>query len=202
VDGPGRGVKLNCNGLFDHQEFFKVGIFSRIDPQKGQHLVVEAAKMLKDKNFGLEYHIWGDSMDKDYLDDLHSTISAYALETTIAIKGFHPKPIDVMQCYDLIILPSKSETFGLVLAEAMRSGVAVMGTNAGGVPEIIDDNETGLLFNWDDVEGLANKIENLYLNDELRNNMAARGKEKADKLFNKEKHFKTLEQMFRDLITG
>ena len=51
-----------------------------------------------------------------------------------------------MPCFDLIILPTYEETFGLIVAEAMMMQVPVIGSNAGGVPEIINHQENGLLF--------------------------------------------------------
>jgi glycosyltransferase involved in cell wall biosynthesis len=101
-----------------------------------------------------------------------------------------------MRCFDLVLLPSYNETFGLVLAEAMRSGVAVIGTNYGGVTEIIDHQKTGLLFEKDNARDLADKIELLYSDKDYRVKLAQQGKAKADKYFNDESHFQKLEKLF------
>jgi N-acetyl-alpha-D-glucosaminyl L-malate synthase BshA len=57
---------------------------------------------------------------------------------------------------DLFLLPSTSESFGLSALEALASGVPVVGTRAGGMPEVVRDGETGMLLPVGDVEGMAN----------------------------------------------
>jgi len=59
----------------------------------------------------------------------------------------------------------------LVLAEAMRCGIAVMGVNAGGVPEIIEDNQTGLLFEWGITDQLAGHLEHLFREPAFKNDL-------------------------------
>ena len=56
---------------------------------------------------------------------------------------------------DLFLLPSSSESFGLSALEALASGVPVIGTNAGGVPEVVRDGETGILCPVGDVDGMS-----------------------------------------------
>src|SRR5258706_9602678 len=104
-----------------------------------------------------------------------------------------------MMGMDVIILPSRNEAFGLVVIEAMRCGIAVMGVNAGGVPEIIDHNQTGLLFEWGNTDQLAGQLEHLFNDHAFRKDLAQHGKEKADKEFNSETHFQKLEKLFFSL---
>lgn len=193
VDKPEKEIE-NCSEI--DKSNFNIGVFSRIEFQKGHHLVVEAANMLNHKDIHCNFHFWGDSMDDEYMEQLKSKIETYNLHSHIFLNGFHPDPLKVMPCLDVIILPSRNETFGLVLAEAMRAGTAVIGTNAGGVKEIIDHKKTGLLFEWDDPQGLANQIEILYLNPELKDEIAKAGEQKADLEFNSDHHFEELEELF------
>ncbi len=82
---------------------------------------------------------------------------------------------------DFAVLPSRdsSEGFGIVLLEAMACGKAVIGSDVGGIPEVIDDWKTGVLVEPKDPEALANAIHALYVDDELRNKMGAAGREFA-----------------------
>ncbi len=195
VPEPDRGIvpsKLN--------DVFRVGLFSRIEHQKGQHLVIEAAKLLLAKGIKAEFDLWGDVMDEQYAQVLKKQITLHELEKYIRFCGFNANPPNEMPNYDVILMPSKNETFGLVLAEAMRAEVATIGTRAGGVPEIIDHGENGLLFDWGNAGDLANQIEKLYLDSRFRKELACKGKEKADSMFNRTLHFKELQVLFSDVV--
>jgi glycosyltransferase involved in cell wall biosynthesis len=79
---------------------------------------------------------------------------------------------------DLFILPSKTETLGLVLMEAMAAGCPVVACNAGGVPDAVQNGVTGFLFEPDDPRGLVNAVRCALTNPEERD--AIRMRARAD----------------------
>jgi glycosyltransferase involved in cell wall biosynthesis len=83
------------------------------------------------------------------------------------------------QQVDLFVLPSRRESFGLVLAEAMACGLPVVATTAGAIPEVVEDGVTGVLVPPDDPEALANAVVSL-LSDPQR--MKAMGKAGAERV--------------------
>jgi glycosyltransferase involved in cell wall biosynthesis len=91
------------------------------------------------------------------------------------------------------------ETFGLVLPEAMRAGIAVIGSNAGGVPEIIEHGKTGLLFEPKNTDDLKAQILKLCSDRNLLEKLAAQGMAKANTVFNDDKHFASLVDIFQKL---
>ena len=179
---------------------FNIGVFSRLEFQKGQHQVIEALSTLKKKSIPAKLYIAGDVMYADYKESLIRQIQESSLQDDVVFKGFLAKPVLAMMGLDVLILPSRNEAFGLVLIEAMRSGVAVMGVNAGGVPEIIDHNKTGMLFEWDNTDQLAGQLEYLFSNPAAKNTLAQLGKKKSDEEFNSDLHFRKLEDLFLTLI--
>jgi len=84
---------------------------------------------------------------------------------------------------DAFVLASQNESFGQVYIEAMASGTPVIGTNTGGVPEIITDNVNGFLISPDNASLLAQKIELLLSNDDLRHQFIASGLETVRQKF-------------------
>ena len=98
-----------------------------------------------------------------------------------------------MLCFDAVVLATKCETFGLVLPEAMRAGVAVIGSKCGGIPEIIKHEKTGLLFESEDVSDLTKQLSKLVSDEEFCKKLA---KADADKRFSEEKHFERLLKLF------
>ncbi len=81
----------------------------------------------------------------------------------------------------------------------MQMGTAVIGSNSGGVLEIIDDKETGLLFESQNSEDLALKIEELYLDNSLKEYLAINGQKKANESFNNDIQFKKLIEVIKDI---
>ncbi len=123
--------------------------------------------------------------EKNQENEIKDLISARSLEDRIILIPFQYDLTKTIQCLDVLVLATAKETFGMVLVEGMRAGISVIGSNAGGVPEIIDHNETGLLFESDNVASLAEAIKTLYFKRELKERLAEAGKKKAEVTFNK-----------------
>jgi glycosyltransferase involved in cell wall biosynthesis len=171
---------------------FTVGIVGRIEEDKGQCLVIDAVKKLLHNGFDVKALIVGSPMHDDYLETLQDGIKKDGIEKNIIFTGFTTQAQKLMQVCDVIVLATRRETFGLVLIEAMQSGVTVIGTNNAGPLEIIDDNETGLLFTMQESKSLAEKVKLLIENEEFKNKLARAGKEKAMKVFDSEIQFEKL----------
>ncbi|MFQ5597364.1 MAG: glycosyltransferase family 4 protein [Nitrospiria bacterium] len=177
---------------------FLVGLFGRIEHVKGQYLLVEALRRTKLDNIPIKGMIVGQAMESRYFQKLQEMTSALGLEQEIAFKDFVDNPQDWMQICDCVVLTTHEETFGLVLVEAMQVGVAVIGSDSGGVPEIIEHEKTGLLFRSGSSEALFRSLARMKRDPDLRESMAAAGKERAGKLFDKHKHYR----MLRELMAG
>ncbi len=176
-----------------------LAIFSRIEEGKGQHLLVEAVNRLSNNNKEIHVTVIGHVMDQTYFQALQKSISNYNLTEQFHYHQFLDKASSYMSCFDAVVLTTYAETFGLVLIEAMQSGVAVIGSNAGGVPEIINDKVTGLLFESKNVESLSKKIEYYYDNPESRREIAIQGQRFVELNFSEEHHKKELNEILEGL---
>lgn len=175
---------------------FRLAIFGRIERVKGQHLVVEAVKKLQKQNKDIQVGIIGHVMDEAYFSSLKGEIKKHKLENNVLYLGFHNNPTSIMPCFNAVVLATKCETFGLVLPEAMRAGVAVIGSNCGGVPEIIEHEKTGLLFEPESALDLTRQLSKIVDDSEFCAKLAKSGKEDADNRFSEETHFKKLIERF------
>lgn len=174
---------------------FVAGLFGRLEDGKGQHLLIKALARARRNGQNIKALIVGHEMNPGYRDELTSLASELGVLDDIRFNDFVTNPQALMQICDCICLTTYEETFGLVLPEAMRAGIAVIGSNAGGVPEIIDHNKTGLLFNSHDDESLYQQLCSYYNNKAERDAMAIAGKQKADSLFDDDAHFPALEKL-------
>ena len=179
----------------------KIGLFGRIAHAKGQHLLLEAIETLKARGCGVHAALIGGIAEQLYFDELMARVDTSGLDEQVKYLGFVEDPISIMGCFDVVVLTTYTETFGLVLAEAMRAGTAVIGTNGGGVPELIKDGDTGLLIEEGDASGLADAIERLADDPSLRGRVAASGKAFADEHFSERRHFEALQKIFESALS-
>lgn len=183
---------------FDDNDFI-AGCFGRLEHGKGQYLLIEAIKQAADEGTIIKALIVGHEMNPGYRNELKAKANELGIANNIEFKDFMPDPQNMMQICDCIVLTTHAETFGLVLAEAMRAGVAVIGSKAGGVPEIIDHEDTGLLFESKNSTDLKNQLLKLESDASFKHRLATNGKKKSDDLFNEEKHFEALSSILENV---
>lgn len=174
---------------------FTVGIVGRIEPQKGQWVVIDAIEKLIKQGIDARALIIGHAMSEEYLSALQKDVVMRGLQERIVFTGFTREAQAMMQLCDVMVLATENETFGLVLIEAMMCGVCVVASDSGGPLEIIDDTVNGLLFKTFDAFDLADKLLLLQQNSELRMKHASKGKQKALDVFESQKQFAELQKV-------
>ncbi len=179
---------------------FNIGMVGRINEAKGQYLLIKAVDILIKKGIDVKAYFVGNPMEKSYLEELKNDVISKNLENNIHFLGFMKNPHNFYQICDSIVLASKRETFGLVLVEAMGMQTAVIGSNSGGVVEIIEDKKTGLLFEVENENSLADKIQFMIENLELKKEMESLAVKKCEELFDEEKQYKKIKTIFKKLI--
>ena len=101
--------------------------------------------------------------------------------------------------YDLLALPSYSETFGMSLVEAMGQGLPVISTFSGGVPYVVRDGEDGILFEAGDLAALQNALERLVNDRALRADMGKTAWKDASERFSGKVILENLEKTYGKL---
>jgi glycosyltransferase involved in cell wall biosynthesis len=132
---------------------------------------------------------------------LKKLVKKQNIEKNVEFLGFISDD-EKYACYnsaDIFVLPSLEESFGIVLLEAMACRKPVVASNVGGIPFVVADEKTGLLFESNDPEDLAEKIITLLRNRELQENMGRAGRERA-KEFGWDKIAKTTVRLYQEII--
>ncbi|CAN5892018.1 N-acetyl-alpha-D-glucosaminyl L-malate synthase BshA [soil metagenome] len=118
----------------------------------------------------------GDGPDRHEAFEL---ASALGVSGRVSFLGSFPRIEDVLAVCDLFLLPSVKESFGLSALEAMASGVPVVASRTGGVPEVVMDGVTGFLCAEKDVEGMAAAALKLLTDEALHAQFAHAARERA-----------------------
>lgn len=155
-----------------NKEIVKLIAVGRLNISKDYPNLLKAIKIIKNKgytNFSLS--IVGDGEEKNNIIDL---INNYELQDQVSLLGRRNDIPELMSNSDIFVLSSSFEGFGLVVAEAMACKTLVIGTDCGGVKEVMGD--TGILVQPQDSEALANALIqafNMSDNDIIQNNLKA-----------------------------
>jgi L-malate glycosyltransferase len=176
---------------------FTVGLFGQKQEGKGQHLLLEALGRLSAEGRPVQGLIVGPEPRPAYARQLRERIAALGLQESVRMVDFVRRPQELMQLCDVVVLATYQETFGLVLIEAMQVGVAVIGSDAGGVPEIIAPGRTGLLFRTRDADSLHDRLRELRDDPALRQRLARAGQEQVARRFSLARHYDELEAILR-----
>ena len=112
---------------------------------------------------------------------------ALGIDRRVEFLGDQEYIADVLPAADVFVLPSQHESFGLAALEAMSCGVPVVGSRIGGLPEVIVHEETGFLCDPNDVDCMKAIVLGLLKDEPLRLKIGAAGRERAERLFNRDR---------------
>jgi glycosyltransferase involved in cell wall biosynthesis len=141
---------------------------SYLRPIKSPEIIVKACGVLAERGVPVRLFVGGDG---EMLDELKKLSAELGIANHTHWLGLMPDPVRLLQASDLFLLATVGEAFGLVLAESMACGVPVVGSRAGAIPEVVKDGETGLLVTPRDPVSMADGIEKLALDTNLRQTM-------------------------------
>ena len=167
-----------------------IGSAGRLIELKGHRFLIELASRLKEQNIDFKIRIAGEGPLRD---SLQSQIKMHGLENIVRLLGFVSDMRSFLQQTDIFVFPSQIEGFGYAVVEAMSTALPVVAFDAGSIPEIIENEQTGFLVPPDDLDQLTQKILLLAQNDQLRRIMGRRGKERAEQMFDHKKQSEKLE---------
>jgi glycosyltransferase involved in cell wall biosynthesis len=164
---------------------FVIGSIGHVSRTKGTDVFLEAAALTLRRRPELRFeyagptHPWG---DEEFEDDIQRRAESGDLQDSLMMLGYQPSR-DVLRRWSLFVLASRQEGFPLSTLEAMSGGTPVIATNVGGIPEQIIHLESGVLVPPEDPPALAEWIERLYADDDLRARLATAGRSRVESLF-------------------
>lgn len=168
------------------QEEFKILYLGQLEEHKGVMELIKAFRLLDQEKFSLT--IAGRGFLGQKIKNMEHVIS----NMNFFGEYNNEQRIELLKKHHIIVVPSKCfENAPMVVLEAWQQGVPVLASNFGGLPELIEENKNGWLFNPENIQNLKNKIEEIYKNRTRLNQISKYCLENV-KRYNIENYVKTL----------
>lgn len=185
------------------KEEIVIGTIKTLEEKYGIQYLVKAFKDVKERNkdLKLKLRIGGRGSQEDYLKEL---AKEFSISEDVTFLGF-VKPQDVIkefQNFDLAVFPSTldNESFGITAVEAEACGTPVVVTDVGGLIEFTKPNVTSLVAKKNSIEDLAEKIETLVRNKELRMKMGVNARQFVEENYSLEDNFNYVDEIYKNIL--
>ncbi len=166
---------------------------------KGPHTLLEAALILHSRGVFVEMMLAGGNFQGNYLSQMEHFCSSHGLQNQVRFLSQlnRDQLARFFRLNHVCVFPSiYPEAFGIVAAEAMASGLALVSTAVGGAAELFEDGISGLAYPPGDCTALANKLEKLAKNPTLLVNLQQAGAKRVKQQFSVNASAKKLEELF------
>jgi glycosyltransferase involved in cell wall biosynthesis len=181
-----------------------VGIVGRLAPWKGQHVFLEAVAHLYKRHYGLRARIIGSALfgEEEYPGSLRRLAEDLEISEIVEFAGFsHDIAGELAQLTVAVHASTVPEPFGQVVVEAMACGVPIVATDGGGPAEVVSHGIDGLLVRPGDANAMANAMDKLLEDGNLRSRLAEAGTLKAQQ-YRPERVASEVEAVYAALLAG
>jgi L-malate glycosyltransferase len=180
---------------------FRVGIVKNLRKIYGIDILINAMKLIIEKYSEQKFElvIVGKGEEEIELKSLSRKLN---IEASVLFKGYMSEDEVVAELneLDIAVFPSNSESFGVSAIEAQACEVPVIISDAPGLVEVTVENQTCLKFSRGNTYELFEKIETLYLSEELRKNFGKNGRANVAAKYNIESNFKYIEEIYINVL--
>ena len=186
----------------DYKEHLTFAFAGWLVPAKGVHVLIDAFERTTHQVSDIRLEIIGDSDDEEYKTELHNVVRWQKLENRVVFHGWRDDVLDILDQADIYVLPSFTEGVPRSIVEAMALGKSVISTNVGGVPELLEQGELGLIVEPNDSTVLADAMLRIASDKSLRDELSAKGKTSARNQYAFSTHHKALQKLLDEIVSG
>jgi glycosyltransferase involved in cell wall biosynthesis len=183
------------------------GTVTRLDPIKGNDILIEAMGRVLSRHPSARLLIVGDGSEETKLKEQCQSLN---ISDKVIFSGYCSNVSDFIHVMDVFVLPSFNEGMGRVIVEAMACGKPVIASRVGGIPELVNDGEDGMLVPVRDQEALARAMASFAEDREKAVLFGQRGREKVCapltecgcEKFSVEHSLHCVERLYKTLLNG
>ncbi len=181
------------------EEAAVVGTVSSLTPHKGHEYLIQAASLVQDTFPSVKFLVVGDGPLRIKLEEQAKNLN---IHPSVIFTGTRKDIPEILSLLDVFVLPSHTrEGLGIVIIEAMAAEKPVVATDIGGIPEVVDDGETGLLVPPGDPEALSKAITTLLQDPSRAKTMGEKGRTRVKEMFTTTKMLSEIEHVYQSLTS-
>ena len=199
------GVRIPtpCPAAKHDNEIFQLCMVGLVTPPKNQLDALMALAILVNEWHVTRLHLtFIGFLELSYFEKLSSFVHDEGLDEFVTFLGERTDVPTQLESMDAGLILSKFEAFGRVTVEYMMHGLAVIASNTGANPELVEDGATGLLCKLGDAQELASHVRTLMSNREKLLEFSAKGRKRAMQLFSIEQNVKQVYKTYESLLTS
>ena len=170
-----------------------VGMVARLEEVKDHETFLLGAKKLLEKRQDVRFYIVGDGSLRKQLEQ---KAAALGIREHVTFTGFLQDVEKIEAALDIAVITSKAEALCLSILESMIAGIPAVGTDSGGVAEVIRHGENGFLIPVGDSDALAERLDELLADDAKRSAFGAQAKRDAEATFLAEQMTRKIEKLY------
>ncbi len=192
--------ELPIRGQRKSDDSYRIVMIGSISPLKNYREAIEAVRLIALEGLPVKLEIVGGGASRD-VRALKRTISAMRMQDNVVHHGYVRDTSSCLAGADLLLITSKIETFGRVAVEAMRAGCPVIASDVGGLPEVVRDKLTGLLYPSGDVSKLTDTIRRLLADPELKEKLVINAAKFVQSEFAMDRYITEIDRIIRETVS-
>ncbi|MEW6052261.1 MAG: glycosyltransferase [Nitrospirota bacterium] len=182
------------------EDEFVFGTVGRLVATKGQSYLIEAFALVKERIPNARLVITGNG---PLFGELQKKAANLGVASRVLFTGYRNNVFEMLRAFDIFVLPSLAEGLSIALLEAMASGLPIIASEVGGIPEVFGNCKCGKLVKPKDVRSLAAAmIEISYLDNDLKKNLGANGRTRIEEEFTADVMIKKLTELYESVLNN
>ncbi|MGB9663696.1 MAG: glycosyltransferase [Ignavibacteria bacterium] len=179
------------------QKYFLVGIICRIDAKKRIDIALRVLQKLKKQQNDIFFLFVGDG---ELIQNMREFSKSLQVDDRACFFGYLPEVRYYIQFFDLVLFTSEFEGFPLTIWESMFNRVPIVSSDVGGIKEILEGENCGVVYPFGDVETCVKIISDLYHNREKLKQMGENGRRAIIEKYNEKQFKEFFEKLYTDLV--
>jgi glycosyltransferase involved in cell wall biosynthesis len=190
-------------------DIINIGIVKKLSPKYGIEYLIRSFKILLNNDDIIKYGlkkklrltIVGKGKQRKYLENLTKELGIEDATNFVGVVPYNEVP-NYLNSLDIFCAPSTldSESFGVAIIEASACKLPVIVSDVGGLPEVVDNGNTGYIVSSKDSKAIAEKLYELVFDESKRKSMGNKGRKKVAELYDWNKNVDKMETIYQDMI--